>query len=104
MPYIDYFLTTEQSLTQDKLKKATKPLLTPDLDFGARQWNKKQVAALTLVLCNIVKHGHRDGGVFLYSRKREQVPSRFSPRNKQESAHNGCLAFSYLGARTTMHP
>jgi len=79
MPYIDYFLTTEQPLTQDRLKKATQPLLTPDLDFGARQWNKKQLAALTLVLCNIVEHGHRDGGVFLYSRKREQVPDKFNP-------------------------
>ena len=75
MPDLDYFITTDVELTKDKLKQAEQPLLTPDLALGQdkRTWNKKRLKALRLVLCNLVKWGHRDKRVFLYSRDKKQI-------------------------------
>ena len=82
MLYIDYHLTADDvELTHDKLQQAELPLLTPDLVLGQdnRTWNKKRLKALKLLLCNAVKYGHRDKGVFRYSRKKENVPLMFNP-------------------------
>jgi len=80
MPHLDYFITTDGELTKDKVaSEGERPLLTPDLDLGARKWNKKHLEALRLVLCNLVKWGHRDKGVFLYSRDKKQIPPHFNP-------------------------
>ena len=83
MPTIDYFLTVPVELTKKDLEYKSKvPLLVPDLDLGKdnRTWNKKQLEALKLLLCNCVKHGHRDDGVFFYSRdKNFKVPVQFNP-------------------------
>ena len=82
MPYLDFHLTADEvELTKDKLKQAEQPLLTPDLSLGQdkRTWNKKQLNTLKLLLSNAVKYGHRDRGVFLYSRKKENVPLMFNP-------------------------
>ena len=85
MPYIDYYLSTKIKLTKDSLT-ATEltSSLTSNLDLGKdnRTWNKKQLEALTLILCNLVKHHHIDNGVFLYSRKnRKNIPESFNPLN-----------------------
>ena len=82
MPYLDFHLTADEvELTKDKLKQAEQPLLTPDLSLGQdkRTWSKKQLQALKLLLCNAVQYGHRDRGVILYSRKKENVPLMFNP-------------------------
>jgi hypothetical protein len=82
MPYLDFHLTADElELTKDKLKQAEKPLLAPDLALGQdnRTWNQKRLEALKLLLCNAVKYGHRDRGVFLYSRKKENVAPMFNP-------------------------
>ena len=80
MPHLDYFITTDVELTKDKVaSEGERPLLTPDLDLGARKWNKKHLEALRLVLCNLVKWGHRDKGVFLYSRDKKQIPKQYNP-------------------------
>ena len=85
MPYIDYYLSTKIKLTKDSLS-ATEltSSLTSNLDLGKdkRTWNKKQLEALTLILCNLVKNHHLDNGVFLYSRKnRKNIPTSFNPQN-----------------------
>ena len=81
MPYLDYFITTDVELSKDKLRQAEKPLLTPDLILGQdnRTWNKKRLEALKLLLCNAVQYGHLAKGIFLYSRKKENVPPMFNP-------------------------
>jgi hypothetical protein len=80
MPHLDYFITTDGELTKDRIaSEGERPLLTPDLDLGARKWNKKHLEALRLILCNLVQWGHRDNGVFLYSRTKEQIPRQFNP-------------------------
>ena len=65
MPYIDYYLSTKIKLTKDSFT-ATEltSSLTSNLDLGKdnRTWNKKQLDALTLILCNLVKHHHIDNG------------------------------------------
>ena len=59
MPNIDYYLTSPVEITKKDLKyKSKTPLLTPDIDLGARKFNKSQLNALKLLLCNCVKHGH----------------------------------------------
>jgi len=85
MPYIDYYLSTKIKITKNSLTAT--PLtssITSLLDLGKdnRTWNKKQLEALTLILCNLVKHHHLDDGVFLYSRKnRKNIPTSFNPLN-----------------------
>ena len=57
MPNIDYYLTSSAEITKKDLKyKSKTPLLTPDIDLGARKFNKSQLNALKLLLCNCVKH------------------------------------------------
>ena len=70
MPFIDYFLTTDTDLTKGMISEGFPRELTPNLDLGKdnRTWNKTQLQALKLILCNIVDHGHDDNGVLLYSR------------------------------------
>ena len=96
MPYIDYFLSTDVEITKDRLTSDTSAsLLVPDtssitttLDLGKdnRTWNKKQLNALKLILCNIVSYPHHDNGIFLYSRKKRQIPLRFNPSNIKYSS------------------
>ena len=81
MPSLDYFLTTDIELTKEMISDGLPRELTPNLDLGKdnRTWNKSQLNALKLVLCNIVDNPHKDNGVFLYSRDKKQIPSRFNP-------------------------
>jgi len=86
MPYIDYFLTTSP-----KEPKLTKEILSVTLDItdiapllmlygkDKRKWNKQHLKTLSLILCNVVKYHHQDGGVFLYSRQnRKKIPTSFN--------------------------
>ncbi len=70
MPTLDYFLTTNIELTKDMISDGLPRELTPTLDLGKdnRTWNQKQLAALKLILCNIVDNPHKDVGIWLYSR------------------------------------
>ena len=86
MPFIDFFLKPspeEPELTKEILEITLKttgvaPLLM--LYGDKRKWNKKHLKALTLILCNVVKHGDRDRGVFLYERKKQKnIPISFNP-------------------------
>ena len=89
MPYIDYFLTTNQQLTKESFSSGLPRELTPNLDLGSdnRQWNKKQIEALTLILCNVVMHHREDEGIFLYSRKKgKNIPTQFNPNNVGHSS------------------
>ena len=81
MPHLDYYITTDVELNKDKLKQAELPLLIPDLVLGQdnRTWNTKRLEALRLVLCNLVKWGHKDEGFFLYSRNKKTIPRMFNP-------------------------
>jgi hypothetical protein len=81
MPYIDYFLTTDTDLTKEMISEGLPRELTPTLELGKdkRTWNKSQLEALKLLLCNIVKQGHKDNGLFLYSRSHTQIPLKFNP-------------------------
>ena len=84
MPYIDYFLTSDTELTKDKLSESELTRgLTTRLDLGKdnRTWNKTQLEALKLLLCNIVTYLHEQNGVFFYSRNKKQVPHRFNPND-----------------------
>ena len=75
MPYVDYLLTTDTDLTKGMISEGLPRELTPNLDLGKdnRTWNKSQLQALKLILCNIVDHGHEDNGVFLYSRDKTKT-------------------------------
>jgi|TARA_R110002012_G_scaffold317263_1_gene533231 hypothetical protein len=82
MPFIDYYLDTDAELTKDKLSESELTLsLTTKLDLGKdnRTWNKEQLKALKLLLCNIVTNPNEDNGVFLYSRNKKTKPQRFNP-------------------------
>lgn len=81
MPTINYHLTADVQLTKDSLKQATSSLLAPDFYLGKdnRTWNRKQLDALKLLLCNVVEYGHKDKGIFLYSRSKTQIPTSFNP-------------------------
>ena len=89
MPYIDYFLTTSP-----KEPELTKEILSVTLDItdiapllmlygkDKRKWNKQHLKTLSLILCNVVKYHHQDGGVFLYSRQnRKKIPTSFNPND-----------------------
>ena len=43
-------------------------LLTLDLGKDNRTWNKDQLKALTLILCNLVSKHNEDDGIWIYSR------------------------------------
>ncbi len=85
MPKLDYMLTVDTELTKEMISDGLPRELTPTLDLGSdsRQWNKKQLKALKLILCNIIHNlgrGNKDSGKFLYSRGRAgNIPTRFNP-------------------------
>ena len=79
MPYIDYALTANKQFSKEALiASIPRSLLLPRFDFGndKRTWNKKQLSALKLLLCNLVRHGQKDKGVFLYSRDKRRLPPK----------------------------
>ena len=82
MPFVDYYLTSDVEITKDKLSESelTKSLFQ-EVDLGSdnRTWNRKQLKALKLLLCNVVTYPKEDNGVFLYSRKKRQTPTQFNP-------------------------
>ena len=81
MPSIDYHLTKLVEITKDELSSARVRSLSKNLDLGKdnRTWNKKQLKALTLILCNIVRSWKEDGGVFLYARDKRTIDKKFNP-------------------------
>jgi len=81
MPCINYYLSTQIELSKDALIWGLPRELTPKLDLGKdnRQWNKKQLQALTLILCNVVMHHREDDGIFFYSRDKQTVHKQFNP-------------------------
>ncbi|URQ67148.1 hypothetical protein M9C83_02815 [SAR86 cluster bacterium] len=82
MPFIDYYLTSDIEITKDKLSETelTRKLLkNVDLGSDNRTWNRKQLKALKLLLCNAITYMNEDNGVFLYSRKKRQIPTQFNP-------------------------
>ena len=64
MPYIDYILGTDIVLTKEDISNGFPRELTPKLELGKdnRTWNKEQLKALTLILCNLVTHHKEDEG------------------------------------------
>ena len=81
MPEIDYHLTTLVEITKEDISSGTPRALSRNLDLGKdnRTWNKKQLKALTLILCNLVKSWREDGGVFLYARDKRTIDKKFNP-------------------------
>jgi hypothetical protein len=81
MPTINYHLTTDIEITKDKLKDAVSNLGIDDFELGKdnRTWNRKQLQALKLLLCNVVEQGNRKKIIFIYSRSNEQIPTAFNP-------------------------
>ena len=89
MPCINYFLSTQIELSKDALIWGLPRELTPKLDLGKdnRQWNKKQLQALTLILCNVVMHHREDDGIFFYSREKgKNLHTQFNPNNVGHSS------------------
>ena len=70
MPYIDYQLGTDISITKEDISTGFPRELSPKLELGKdnRTWNKEQLKALTLILCNLVTKSDEDEGIFFYSR------------------------------------
>ena len=70
MPTIDYFLSTDIVLTKEDISTGLARELTPTLELGndKRTWNKDQLKALTLILCNLVTKHNQDEGIWIYSR------------------------------------
>ena len=60
--------------------------LTPKLELGKdnRQWNKKQLEALTLILCNVVMHYKKMKVSFIPEKK--NIPTQFNPNNVGHSS------------------
>ena len=83
MPYIDYHLGTDIHLTKEDISNGLPRELTPKLNLGKdnRTWNKDQLKALTLILCNLVSKHNEDDGKFLYSRKKRTIPKQFNPND-----------------------
>ena len=79
MPTIDYFLTTKTPLTKEDISTGLPRELTPTLDIGAYKWNKEQLKALTLILCNLVTKHTEDEGIWIYSRDKRTIPLQFNP-------------------------
>ena len=88
MPTIDYFLATDIVLTKEDISNGLPRELTPNLDLGKdnRTWNKDQLKALTLILCNLVTHHNEDDGIWIYSRGKEQVARQFNPNEIKYSS------------------
>ena len=88
MPTIDYFLTTDIVLTKEDISTGFPRELTPTLELGEdkRTWNKEQLKALTLILCNLVSKHNEDGGIWIYSRGKEQIPKQFNPNEIKYSS------------------
>ena len=80
MPSIDYHLTTLVEITKEDISSAKIRSLSKHLDLGKdnRTWNRKQLKALTLILCNLVKSWREDGGVFLYARDKRTIDKKFN--------------------------
>ena len=83
MPTINYHLTTDIEITKDKLKDAVSYLGIDGFELGNdnRTWNRKQLQALKLLLCNVVEQGNRKKIIFIYSRANKQIPTAFNPFN-----------------------
>jgi len=88
MPTIDYFLSTNIHLTKEDISNGYPRELTPTLELGndKRTWNKDQLKALTLILCNLVTHHNEDDGIWIYSRGKEQIPRQFNPNEVKYSS------------------
>ena len=91
MPMLDYMIASEIELTKEMISDGLPRELTPTLDLGKdnRTWNKEQLKALKLILCNIIinlSKGNIDGGKFLYSRDKRQIPKRFNPNEVKYSS------------------
>ena len=88
MPTIDYFLSTHIQLTKEDISNGYPRELTPTLELGndKRTWNKDQLKALTLILCNLVTHHNEDDGIWIYSRGKEQVAKQFNPNEVKYSS------------------
>ena len=81
MPLIDYYLTTPIDISKEDISSDGVRAFSRNLELGKdnRTWNKKQLQALTLILCNLVRSWREDGGVFLYSRDKKTVDKKFNP-------------------------
>ena len=88
MPTIDYFLSTNIHLTKEDISNGYPRELTPTLELGNdnRTWNKDQLKALTLILCNLVTHHNEDDGIWIYSRGKDQVAKQFNPNEVKYSS------------------
>ena len=88
MSTIDYFLSTNIHLTKEDISNGYPRELTPALELGNdnRTWNKDQLKALTLILCNLVTHHNEDDGIWIYSRGKEQVAKQFNPNEVKYSS------------------
>ena len=88
MPTIDYFLATDIVLTKEDISNGLPRELTPNLDLGKdnRTWNKDQLKALTLILCNLVSKHYEDDGIWIYSRDKKQIPKQFNPNEIKYSS------------------
>ena len=81
MPLIDYHLATTIKISKENLSSGVVRALSKNLELGKdkRTWNQKQLQALTLILCNLVRSWREDGGVFLYSRDKKTIDKKFNP-------------------------
>ena len=81
MPLIDYHLTTTIEISKEDISSGAARALSKNLELGKdkRTWNQKQLQALTLILCNLVRSWREDGGVFLYSRDKKTIDKKFNP-------------------------
>jgi hypothetical protein len=81
MPLIDYHLTTTIEISKEDISSGAVGALSKNLELGKdkRTWNQKQLQALTLILCNLVRSWREDGGVFLYSRDKKTIDKKFNP-------------------------
>ena len=63
MPFIDYYLTSDVEITKDKLSETelTRQILKRvELGSDNRTWNRKQLKALKLLLCNAITYINED--------------------------------------------
>lgn len=81
MPVIDYFLHTDVEITKASLLEASEGIPEPHLELhkDSRTWNKDRLAAMELMLCNLVWNKNVDGGLFYYSRGRVSIHQQFNP-------------------------
>ena len=81
MPVIDYFLHTDVEITKASLLEASEGIPEPHLELhkDSRTWNKDRLAAMELMLCNLVWSQGVDAGLFYYSRGRVSIHQQFNP-------------------------